>query len=322
MKKLLFTVIIFYFSIDSFSQTQTEGCTDIYAKNFDKHATVNNGSCIYKKIRLKPQKIARLDLDIKETSGLFYYKDHLYTHNDSHDNLLYKLDTLGNIVERIKLSTLINKDWEEIQFDEKYVYIADFGNNNDGNRKDLRIYKLEIDSLFTQNQKIDTIHFTYENQVIREGISKSNRTDFDAEAFIVKNDTILIFTKEWKSKYTSCYALPNRSGNFQAKFISRLNVKGLITGASYLPQDNTVVLCGYNKKLKPFLVILNQFETKNVFSGNKRIIKLRLPFHQVEAITHGLNYNFYITNEYFYRKPIIKTEAKLLQIDLSEFIGR
>ena len=83
-----------------------------------------------------------LGKDLIETSGLEVYGENLITHNDSGGEAsLYYLSKKGEIKYKRKISSAKNKDWEDITRDDKYIYIADMGNNFN-NRKDLKIYKI------------------------------------------------------------------------------------------------------------------------------------------------------------------------------------
>ncbi|MCY1247093.1 hypothetical protein D9M72_603880 [compost metagenome] len=91
----------------------------------------------------------------------------------------------------------------------------------------------------------------------------------------------------------------------------------MITGATFLESKNLVVLCGYTKRLKPFLYLLYDFSGADFFAGNKRRIKLRLPFHQVEGVATENGLQYYLTNENFSRKPFINKHQKFHKVDLS-----
>jgi hypothetical protein len=67
-----------------------------------------------------------------------------------------------------------------------------------------------------------------------------------------------------------------------------LQYKGLITGATYLPHKKIIALSGYSKC--PHLFTLYDYNNSNFFSGNKRKIKIALPFHQVEGIATKMAY--------------------------------
>jgi hypothetical protein len=187
---------LFFFIVVSTANSQVSGCTDPLAKNYDSKAILNNGSCIYETVKLKPEYTVQLSDSIKETSGLIAFDNLLWTHNDDHDKTIYGLDTLGKIRKKIVLNEVINHDWEEISQDSTHIYIGDFGNNYSGNRSDLKILKIEKKSFFDEKPKIETISFSYSTQTDLSA-SKPNKTDFDCEAFIVSKDSIYLFTKQW-----------------------------------------------------------------------------------------------------------------------------
>ncbi|MBK9224294.1 MAG: T9SS C-terminal target domain-containing protein [Flavobacterium sp.] len=299
---------------------QVLGCTDALSKNYIPLASSNDGSCCYPKKSIRPYSSVLLNEQLHETSGLLFWDGFLWTHNDDTDTNLYALDTIsGKIIKKIKLNHVDNTDWEEIAQDSAFIYIGDFGNNYKGNRNDLKVLRVEKKSLLLNQPKIDTIAFQYPNQTDLK-LQHSNRTNFDCEAMIVTNDSLYLFTKEWKSKKTSLFALPKTPGTYVANYRAVLNVKGLITGATYLKNQKLIALCGYSKKLKPFIYLLYDFEDNDFFLGNRRKIKLKLPFHQIEGITTNDGLHYYVSNENFTRKPIIAVPQKLHLLDLSIYL--
>lgn len=316
MKNLIF----FFFLIFNTGYSQTRGCTDSLAKNYDQTATTNNGSCQYEALKIKPKYSLRLNDSIKETSGLIWFDNLLWTHNDDHDKTIYGLDTLGKIQKRIILDKNINHDWEEISQDSTHIYIGDFGNNYAGNRNDLNILKINKKDFLTGNATIETINFKYADQT--DFVTKKpNSTDFDCEAFIVSKDSIFLFTKQWKSSKTSIYALPNQPGNHTAQLKQTIDTKGLVTGATYLESKKLIALCGYSKLGKPFLYLLYDFKNYDFGSGNKRRIDLQLSFHQIEGITTTDGLHYYLTNETLIRKPIINVSAQIHYLDLTNILS-
>jgi hypothetical protein len=311
--------IVVFLLIFNASYSQISGCTDSLAKNFNSKATNNDGSCLYETTKIKPLTSLKLSDSLRETSGLMVFDNLLWTHNDDHDTTIYGLDSNGIIQKKIKLEKVKNIDWEDISQDSSYLYIGDFGNNYKGNRKDLHILRIEKKSFLLNNPVIDTISFSYSNQTDLS-IQKQNSTNFDCEAFVVSQDSIYLFSKQWSQKKTSVYVLPKTPGNYIALLKETLDVKGLITGATLLTSVNGIILCGYSEKLQPFLYVLNEYKNNNFTTGNQRKIKLKLPYHQIEGIATFDGKLFYVTNESFIRKPIINTPQQLHTLDLSLFL--
>lgn len=316
MKKIFFLLFLIFISP---AQAQISGCTDRLSKNYNPVATINDGSCDYASVKIKPKYSVKLDGILKETSSLTQSDSLLWTSNDDTDTALYAIDTKGIIQNKIQLKNVSNTDWEEISQDSLYFYIGDFGNNVSGNRKDLHILRVEKKSLSQNNPKIDTLSFSYSNQTDFTK-TKFNATNFDCEAFIVSGDNIYLFTKQWKEKRTSVYVIPKIPGKHVAQLKESYNVKGLITSATYLPQKKLLVLAGYSKLLSPFIYLFYGYNDSGFFSGNKRKINIALPFHQMEGISTQDGLHYYLTNENFARKPIINIPQKLHQFDLSSFL--
>ena len=311
--------IVVFLLIFNASYSQISGCTDSLAKNFNPKATNNDGSCLYETIKIKPLNSLKLSDRLKETSGLMVFDNLLWTHNDDHDTTIYGLDSNGIIQKKIKLEKVKNIDWEDISQDSSYLYIGDFGNNYQGNRKDLHLLRIEKKTFLLNNPVIDTISFSYSNQT-DFSIQKPNSTNFDCEAFVVSQDSIYLFSKQWSENKTSVYVLPKIPGNHIAKLKETLDVKGLITGAIVLASGKGIVLCGYSEMLQPFLYILNEYKNNDFTTGNQRKIKLKLPYHQIEGISTFDGKLFYVTNESFIRKPIISTPQQMHTLDLSLFL--
>lgn len=310
--------ILFFFLFITASYSQISGCTDSLAKNFNPKANDNNGNCKYNFTKIKTETTQKLSDSLIETSGLIAFDNLLWTHNDDHDTTIYGMDSIGKIKTKIKLEKVKNTDWEEISQDSAFIYIGDFGNNYQGNRRDLHILRIEKKSFLSNSPIIDTISFSYSNQM-DYSVQKENTTNFDCEAFIVSQDSIYLFSKQWKNKKTSIYVLPKTPGNYIAQLKETLNVKGLITGATITPK-NEIVLCGYSKKLQPFVYLLYPYKNHDFSTANKRKIKLALPFHQIEGIATFDGKRFYLTNESFIRKPFLNVPQQIHLVDLSSFL--
>lgn len=311
-----FQLLIILFCWITFQNTTSaqSGCTDVLARNYDVNAIENDGSCCYKRLKIKEFNSVILSDTLNETSGLVEWENQLYTHNDDTDLNLYQLDKKGSITKKIKLNGVKNKDWEELTQDKTHFYLGDFGNNASGNRTDLSIYKIAKDSLF-DNPKIEIITFSYPEQTDFSK-QKSNTTDFDCEAFIATENELILFTKQWKNKKSAVYRLPKTPGNYIAEYITILKVKGLVTGSTFVEEKNLIALCGHNKKLKPFVYLITDLKGFNFEKANQRKIKLKLPFHQIEAISTTNGIDFYLTNERFSRRIIGTVEQKLVSFFL------
>ncbi|WP_394760238.1 T9SS C-terminal target domain-containing protein [Flavobacterium sp.] len=310
-----YLVLFLLVAIKGFAQVS--GCTDSMAKNYNPKATINDGGCVYKKVTTSLTNSYVLDDKLNETSGLIYFNNRFWTHNDDTDTNLYALDTInGAIQETYILPNVVNKDWEEISQDENYVYIGDFGNNAQGNRTDLSILRIEKKSLLSRNPIIDKIEFKYSNQTNFER-QFANKTNFDCEAFIITQDSIYLFTKEWKSKQTTTYSLPKTPGKYIAKQKITYNIKGLVTGATYLDSKNILALCGYTRNGKPFVNLFYDFKNNDFFSANKRKIKLKPRFQQIEGITTQDGIHYYITNEHL-KFALANNLQKIQILDLTK----
>lgn len=312
---LFFTLIIYSSQLSA----QDFGCTDPLANNFNVAATINNGTCTYNPAATTSVRSWNLPAAIDETSGLIFWNDRIWTHNDDSDIHLYELN-LDNIntFQKFELIETRNIDWEEIAQDEQYIYVGDFGNNARGNRTNLYILRIEKNSLLEGNPVIDSILFSYALQTDFSP-SEPNKTDFDCEAFVVSKDSIYLFTKEWVSQKTSLYSLPKTPGNYVAKFKNTLNVDGMITGATYLEEKRLIVLSGYNVLVQPFVYLLYDFRNYDFFSGNKRKIAVNHPFHQMEGITTEDGLIYYISNERL-NVPPITINQKLQRFNLTPFL--
>lgn len=317
MKPIIYILFTFYFFSNSLMSQS--GCTDVPAINYNINALTNDGSCVYDIVAIDVSSSVNLSPTLNETSGLIEWNNFMYSHNDNTDKNIYKLDKLsGTIIQNLPLNTIQNIDWEEISQDENFIYIGDFGNNTNGNRANLKIYKIDKSTLETIPQ-IETINFTYSNQTIFTP-QGANNTDFDCEAFVVTANEILLFTKQWVSKKTSIYSIPKTVGSHVANLITTINVDGLITGATLKEDSRLIALCGYNTSLQPFVYLIYDFYGLNFTNANKRKLDIKLPFHQIEGIStsNGLEYN--LSNESFIQSPFINNPQKLHQLSLSSYL--
>jgi len=247
----------------------------------------------------EPQKIVEVPNLLNEISGLIFQNDTtLFAHNDSgNEPYIYEVSLNEKRVNRaIKISNVVNLDWEDITQDQQYIYIADTGNNL-GGRKNLKILKiLKTDVFSLDSVQADSITFAYEDQT---DFTLSNNHNFDCEAIISIDNQLFLFSKNRADFKTKIYSLPKIPGNYNAELIDEFDVEGLITGASINESKNVIVLLGYNNDgttFQPFIWFFYEFEGKDFFNGKKR--KLELTFEgQLEAITFGKDDNLYFSSE-------------------------
>jgi hypothetical protein len=241
-----------------------------------------------------------LPWQVEETSGLLFLDGKIVTHNDRGDTSnLYEIDSLtGNLLRTININNVSNVDWEDLADDETYIYVGDFGNNN-GTRTDLKIHRI-LKSDFKNNTSIsaEVISFSYEDQT---NFNDSNDHNFDAEAFVIYEDSILIFTKNRGDFKTNVYKIPKTIGNHTGVKVSSANVAGLITGATY---NGNFLLCGYDGDLIPFLIQISfdRAPGDDIFSSGftKESLTTQLgQGSQVEAITSFKLGKYYISREFF-----------------------
>lgn len=277
------------------------GCTDPAADNYNPTATTDNGSCTYSYTLTNPK---TLPASLNENSGLIYTDNQLWTLNDSGSEAkIYKISEAdGSILQTITVDNATNTDWEALTADANYFYIGDFGNNTNGARTDLKIYRIDkaaINSGADISVTADIIKFSYQDQGTPVPTG-GNNTKFDCEAFLVKDNQLHLFTKDWVTYKTVHYTLPVTPGTHTAQRIEELTVNGLITDAHiFAANTNEIVLIGYSANLRQlFMWLLFDYAGNNFFSGNKRRIELGSALQgQIEGVTFTNNGYGYISSE-------------------------
>ena len=307
-------LLLFFFS-SPFLPAQT-GCTDPQALNFDPQAAENDGSCLYPPASYTPVQIAQLPVTLEECSGLAYFADRLWTHEDGGGlDQIYVIDTLNAaLLQTVTLANTDNLDWEDLAEDDDFLYIGDFGNNL-GDRTDLRILRFKKSSLLAGTATPEVIQFSYSDQM--DFTPAQNANDFDCEAFFFWNDSLHLFSKNWINFKTRHYVLPATPGSHIAQLRDSLEVQGQITGAD-ITDEGKAVLLGYNVNTgETFLWLLFDFTDGHVFSGNKRKISLgsALFISQPEGITFRNETFGYICSERYSALP-----QKLMSFDIRQWV--
>ncbi len=122
MKSTLYArllLVAFYLSNTLTATSQTAGCTDPLANNYQPAAIINNGSCTYNKTFYNPPiKVDPINRILIESSGLQMAGNFLWSFNDGGGAAaIYRIDTLTNaLLQTVYLKGAKNVDWEEIGF--------------------------------------------------------------------------------------------------------------------------------------------------------------------------------------------------------------
>ena len=238
---------------------------------------------------------------IDESSGIIFFENTLWTHNDSGDKAkLYVLDReSGKLKNTIHIKAIRNYDWEDISQDEKFIYVGDMGNNK-GDRKDLKIYRLEKSSLLDKSpdEKVDSIRFYYPEQ--KSFIDGAYQHNFDCEAISSWGNEILLFTKNHQNFNCSLYTLNKETANQAAKLIHTFPAKGLITGSAIDKKKNLIALIGYERLtnervFQPFIYLIKNWKGKmEKTEGEKIYLDMDAQTEGICSMGEGI---FYISSE-------------------------
>lgn len=236
--------------------------------------------------QIKPVSLFSFSDELKENSGMVYYNGLLWTLNDSGgEPILYGVDDKGVVQARVLIENATNVDWEDIAQDERYLYVADTGNNA-GNRQNLGIYRIQKTHLPThgdKNASAEFMGYTYEDQTDFNLVSHGH--PYDCEALVTMNDSLYLFTKDWQSEKTAQYVLHFNPKESVARKRGEFEAGGLITGADISPDGKILALSGY-AQMKPFVWIFRDFNPGKPFSGNSSRVDLDMLFmSQTEGIT-------------------------------------
>lgn len=225
---------------------------------------------------------------LKEVSGITLSKDKktIWAIEDQgNKNVVYGLDLQGNQIADVLVDNAENNDWEDITEDSQgNIYIGDFG-NNDNNRQNLAILKLDLKDSSQKNTSVtQTTKFHYEGQT--EFPPKKSNWLYDCEAFIEMDGNFYLFTKNRSKGFDGTFLvfqIPNNEGDFEAKLIGKLKLPGgysdaAITSATINSTKDKIVLLNHKN-----IQVLTGF-TADDFSKTK-IQKISLNHNtQKEAI--------------------------------------
>ncbi len=302
---------------------QVSGCTDPQSINYNPSATINDGSCTYASTNLPLTDKTSLSAPLlNESSGLTFINGKLWTFCDSgNPNDIYRIDTAtATVMQTVDISNASNVDWEDMTSSNDYLFIGDFGNNN-GNRQDLKIYRINKADLTGSATTVtaSVINFSYSDQTSFPSLPNNN--NFDCEAMIFLNDSIHLFSKNWVDNQTRHYVLANSPGTRVAQYRETYNTGFLVTSAA-VQSYGVIALIGYLKTgSKPVsLCMLYDYKNHLFFNGNKR--KFDLSTMTVNGQVEGIEFYSpgvgFITNELYTSGASVP--AKLRTINIAPYL--
>lgn len=252
---------------------------------------------------------------ISESSGLIYWNDALWTHNDSGDHNLYKLDAgTAQIVGVFRIPSERRHDWEELAQDSLYLYLADTGNNA-RNRNRVFIHRIKKSGLERDSVVSDVI--TIKWPVAKKDNDQEN-TNYDCEAMVVSNDSIWLFTKEWKGRgHSRMFVVPALPGEYVPEERVHLRTRMLVTSSVYQREKRRLVLCGYSKSLKPQILVYDNVEASMNNISNPKRYRLGMKRNQVEAIAGMGETDFVISSERL-QLPFLRRQANIWRFSIPQ----
>jgi len=289
--------------------------------------------------------VQELNEVIKENSGVVFHNGKLWTHNDSGTEAkIYSVDTVtGEILETKVIRGVTFKDWEDIAQSPTHLFIGDFGNNTSGKRTNMKIHRVRWEDV--ENPDLDTIDartisFRFNSAYYPEADAGKNDTKFDCEAMAVINDTIYLFTKNWRDQDCYVYAIPNKANyTWNTLYpIDTLQFEYMVTGADYNYATNSLALCGYTydnsgiPTSNPFITLMTNFTGNDFMSGTVETKEFTSPssiifqstgitYNQIEGITFREPGRIWFTNERYTRSlssvQVLTIPAHLREITVS-----
>lgn len=275
-------------------------CNDPFAVNFDPNA-ISYEACLYPTSLKQVTTLANLPSGMNEISGLAPYGDMLIGHNDRDNppNLFVFEKLEGAISHNMTVINRSNFDWEDLTYDQNYLFIGDVG-NNDGNRTNLAIYRVPW-SNFNPESSTDvladaTLAFSYPEQ------TQFNQADhnFDCEAIFYWESHIYLFTKNRLDRRSNLYRISAQPGPPQfAELLGGFNSSGRISGADINADGSILALIGYNRNGNCFVWKFTDFLPGNFLSSRKEqyILGPFSTFGQMESIHFENDSTLYIASE-------------------------
>jgi hypothetical protein len=244
------------------------------------------------------QKTIILSEELKEISGIQYINDTLLAaHNDGGNGpILYLLNpNSGKIIKRVVVKGVKNTDWEDIALDGNYLYIGNFG-NNENKRKNLSIIRVSWkDVLIKDSISAEFMTFEYGDQKAFPPEKKA--LNFDAECIAFADGYLWIFTKNRNEPFdgiSNVYRFrfqENTHAILKNEYSIKIGSKGWmfdsVTGGDFA--YGYFYLTTYNRVLK-YLFSEGKFTLVKQYKYNE--------YNQKEAITVIKDDQIYVANEF------------------------
>jgi len=244
------------------------------------------------------QKSILLSDELKEISGIQFINDSLLVaHNDGGNGpMLYLLNpNSGKIIKRVVVKGVKNTDWEDIALDGNYLYIGNFG-NNENKRKNLSIIRVSWkDALVKDTVNSEFMTFEYGDQKAFPPEKKA--LNFDTECMVFADGFLWLFTKNRTDPFdgiSNVYRVKfqeNTHAILKKEYFIKIGSKGWmfdsVTGGDFA--YGYFYLTTYNRVLK-YLFSEGKFTLVKQYKYNE--------YNQKEAITVIKDDQIYVANEF------------------------
>ena len=210
--------------------------------------------------------------------------------------MLYFLNpNTGSILKRVVVKDVKNTDWEDITLDGKYLYIGNFG-NNENKRKNLSIIRVSWkDALIKDTINSEFMTFEYGDQKAFPPEKKA--LNFDAECLAFADGYLWLFTKNRTDPFdgiSNIYRVKfqeNTHTILKKEYSIKIGSKGWmfdsVTGGDFA--FGYFYLTTYNRVLK-YLFSDGKFTLVKQYKYNE--------YNQKEALTVIKDDQIYVANEF------------------------
>ncbi len=228
-----------------------------------------------------------------ESSALNYAgESHFWSLNDSGEPNIYCIAEDGSLNKKIVVSNALNRNWEDMTHDisRNYMFIGDFGNNNN-DRTNLRVFRISYPTSLTGSEVLaDQINFTYPDQTQ----FPSNWWNFDVESFFHFQGKLYLFTKADGAAigYTKMYSIPDSPGSYVATLVDSFYTNDRTTSADISPDGTSVILISNTR-----IHIFRNFTGTDFFGGQHTMLSIAGGWTQKEGVSFSTNNEIYLTDE-------------------------